>query len=121
MSDPMDYSPPGSCVHGISQAKYWIGIHFLLQVIFPTQGSNLRLSCLAGRFFTTEPSGKPHVQRERDGNIRHILGNDKWFHVVGPSSEPMILVRNKLGKVGRDRLRQVFMFYPGIWPYSCGQ
>ena len=38
----MDYSLPGSSVHGISQARI-LGCHFLLQVIFPTQGSNLCL------------------------------------------------------------------------------
>ena len=26
--DPMDYSPPGSSVHGISQAEYWRGLPF---------------------------------------------------------------------------------------------
>ena len=37
----MDCSPPGSSVHGISQARIleWVAI-FLLQGIFPTQGSN---------------------------------------------------------------------------------
>ena len=34
-----------------------MGRHFLLQGIFPTQGSNLSL-LLGGRFFTTEPPGK---------------------------------------------------------------
>ena len=34
-------SPPGSPVHGISQARILeLGCHFLLQGIFPTQGSN---------------------------------------------------------------------------------
>ena len=34
--------------------------HFLLQGFFLTQGSNqcLHVSCIKGRFFTTEPSGK---------------------------------------------------------------
>ena len=44
--DPNDYSPPGSSVHGIFQAGIleWIAIcHFLLQGIFLTQESNLRL------------------------------------------------------------------------------
>ena len=45
--DPMDYSPPGSSVHRISQARIlgYMGIprHLLLQGIFPTQGLNLRL------------------------------------------------------------------------------
>ena len=39
--DPMDYSPPGSSVHGISPGKnIGMGCHFLLQRIFPNQGSN---------------------------------------------------------------------------------
>ena len=46
----MDCSLPASSVHGISQARismgfprqeYWSGLPFLLQGIFPTQGSNL--------------------------------------------------------------------------------
>ena len=37
----MDCSPPGSCVHGISQGKNTgVGCLFLLQGIFLTQGSN---------------------------------------------------------------------------------
>jgi len=35
-----------------------MGCHFLLQVIFLTQGSNLHL-CIAGGFFTAEPLEKP--------------------------------------------------------------
>ena len=50
--DPMDYSPPGSSVHGILQARIleWVAIslskntgvccHTLLQGIFPTHGLN---------------------------------------------------------------------------------
>ena len=42
--DPMDCSPPGSSVHGIPQARNTgEGCHFLLQRIFPAQGSNLHL------------------------------------------------------------------------------
>ena len=38
----MDYSPPGSSVHGILQAgkNTGVGCHALLQGNFPTQGSN---------------------------------------------------------------------------------
>ena len=39
--DPMDCSPPGSPVQGISPGKdTGVGCHFLLQEIFPTQRSN---------------------------------------------------------------------------------
>ena len=42
--DPMDCSPTGSSVHGVLQARVleW-GAIFLLQRIFPTQGSNPHL------------------------------------------------------------------------------
>ena len=40
----MDCSPPGSSVHGIFPVKnIGVGCHFLLQGIFPTQGSKLHL------------------------------------------------------------------------------
>ena len=45
LCNSIDYSPPGSSVHGISQAR--ILSHFLFQEIFPTQGLNPRL--LLGR------------------------------------------------------------------------
>ena len=41
--------------------EYWSGFPFPSPGVFPTQGSNLRLSGLpafAGVFFTTEPLGK---------------------------------------------------------------
>ena len=44
--DPMDCSLPGSSAHGISQEDYWSGFHSLVQGIFLTQRSNLRLLCL---------------------------------------------------------------------------
>ena len=44
LCDPMDCSPPGSSVHGDSPGKKTgVGCHALLQGIFLTQGSNLRL------------------------------------------------------------------------------
>ena len=55
--DPMDCSPPGSSVHGISQAR------ILKWVPFPSKRSQPNnqtgISCNAGRFLTTEPPGKP--------------------------------------------------------------
>jgi len=38
--NPMDCSPPGSSVHGILQENTEVDCHFLLQGIFPMQGSN---------------------------------------------------------------------------------
>ena len=44
LRDPVECRPPGSTVHGDPPGKNTrVGCHFLLQGIFPTQGSNLGL------------------------------------------------------------------------------
>ena len=51
--DRVDCSPPGFSVHGIFLGKNaGVGCHFLLQGIFPTQGSNPCLPTLAGGFLS---------------------------------------------------------------------
>ena len=59
LCDPKDCIPPGSSVHGILQARIleWVAMSF-------SRGSSqlrdqTRISCIAGRFFTAEPPGKP--------------------------------------------------------------
>ena len=63
LSDLIDHSPPGSSVHGMLQARILgVGCHALLQGIFPTQGSNLRLLRLLHRqvgSLPLVPPGKP--------------------------------------------------------------
>ena len=58
----MDYSPPGSSVHGLLQARIleWVDISYS-KGIFLIQRSNLCLGspALTGRFFTTEKPRKP--------------------------------------------------------------
>ena len=52
--NPMDCSPPGSSVHGVSQARIleWVTISFSTESSPPSDRT--RVSCIAGRFFTTE-------------------------------------------------------------------
>ena len=64
--NPMDYSPPGSSVHGILQARTleWVAISF-------SRGSSQAkdrtlIFALAGRFFTTEPPGRPSMAVETE-------------------------------------------------------
>ena len=61
--NPMDCSPPGSSVHGISQARIleWVAISFSRDL--PDPGIEPMSPALAGRFFTTEPPGKPLMQQ----------------------------------------------------------
>jgi len=45
LCDPMDYSPPGSSVRGLSSKNTGVRCHSLLQRIFPTQRQTLLLLC----------------------------------------------------------------------------
>ena len=49
-----------------------VGCHFLLQGIFPTQGSNPCL-CIAGRFSTAEPSRRLHRTLDLSQRLRRDL------------------------------------------------
>ena len=62
LCDPMDCTPPGSSVCGISQARYWSELPFPPPGDLPDPGiepKSLASSALAGGFFTTAPPGKP--------------------------------------------------------------
>ena len=82
LCDPRDYSPPGSSVHGVLQARLleWIAISFSSGSSRPSDGS--QVSCIAGGFFT--------VWATRGGCIR------SWLQQVGSFAE----VRGLLSSCG---------------------
>ena len=57
LCDPMDCSPPGFSVHGISQARIlkWVAIPFFRGSSWPRAWT--RVSCIAVRFLPSEPPG----------------------------------------------------------------
>ena len=94
LCDPMDYSPPGSSVHGISQGR------ILKRVVLPPPGdlphpgiSTLSLAspALAGGFFTTSATWEAFTERQVE---RHSFGEGVGGVVcilsapVGFQSEP---------------------------------
>ena len=68
---PMDYSPPGSFVHGISQARIleWVDVSSSRGSSQPRDWTHV--SCIAGTFFTTKPPGK-HTPSSRMIQMRVI-------------------------------------------------
>ena len=61
LCDPMDYSLPGSSVHGVLQAKYWSEVSCPLPRDLPHPGmetASPMSPALAGRFFTTSATSK---------------------------------------------------------------
>ena len=62
LCDPMDYSPPVSCVHGILQARIlqWVALPSSRGSSWPRDQTRVSSSsCIVGGFFTAEPPGKP--------------------------------------------------------------
>ena len=63
LCDPRDCSPPGSSIHGVSQARILNGLLFPSPGDLPDPGIELvspalqKISCITGRFFTPEPPG----------------------------------------------------------------
>ena len=63
LCDPVDYSPPGSSVHGIFQARIleWVAISYSRGSSQSRDQTHIScISCIGRRiFFTTVPPGKP--------------------------------------------------------------
>ena len=57
--DPMDYSPPGSSVHGIIQARMLEGLPFPPPGDPPDLGMEPESPALGCGFSTTKPPGSP--------------------------------------------------------------
>ena len=59
LCDPMDCSLPGSSIHGIFQARMleWVAISLSRRSSQPRDWT--QVSYITGRFFTSEPPGKP--------------------------------------------------------------
>ena len=64
---PMDCSPPGSSVHGISRGRTleWVAIFFSPRDL-SDPGIKPESPALADEFFTTEPQGKPNMKGPGD-------------------------------------------------------
>ena len=57
--DPMDFIPPVSFFHGIMQARILGVLPFPSPGDLPNPGIEPTSPALAGKFFTTQPPGKP--------------------------------------------------------------
>ena len=66
LCDPMDWDHQALISMGFSQQEYWNGLPFTPAQNCPNTGIKLTstcVSCIEGRFFTTEPLGNPYICR----------------------------------------------------------
>ena len=90
----MDYSPPGSSVHGILQGKNArVGCHFLLQGIFPTQESNPGLLHCRQILYRLNYEGSPLfcVSTAFVQLLSHIRHCNPWTAAQAPLSSAVSL------------------------------
>ena len=61
LCNPMDCSPPGTCVHGILQARIleWVVIPFSRGSFQPTDRTNPGSPTMQADYLPSEPPGKP--------------------------------------------------------------
>ena len=89
LCSPVDCSLPGSSVHGILQGRI-LGCHFLLQRIFPTQGSNLNLLHCRQILYRLNHQRSPaymymrvYTQKRRDFSTGWQTLRGEWLWVLG--------------------------------------
>ena len=81
LCDHVDCSPPGSM--GFSKQEYWSRLPFHPPGDLPNPGVEPTCpvsSALVGRFFITEPPGKPH------GSVHYELTYHFWIHPSPPNT-----------------------------------
>ena len=106
LCDPMDYSLPGSSLHGILQERIleWVSIPF-------SRGSSpprdqIHVSCISGRFFIIWATSKAPQKGVQNSNADHttvmwsqasVLAHTKWQYrtrrpsVLSPFHDPIQL------------------------------
>ena len=80
LCDPMGCSPPSSSVHGILQARIleWVAIPFSRGS--PQPRDRTQVSCIAGRFFTSKPPGKPALELKSKSESHSVVCNSLRPH-----------------------------------------
>ena len=87
--DPVNCSPPGSSVRGVSQERMleWVAISSCRTYSWSRNWT--QISCLAGEFFTTEPPGKTIDHFENENESRSVLSDSLQPHrLYSPWNSP---------------------------------
>ena len=78
LSNTMYSNLPGFSVYGIPRQEYWSGLPFCSPGGTSWPRDQTHVSCLAGRFFTTELPEKPPPTTTPNKTYMCILGDGKW-------------------------------------------
>ena len=97
--DPMDCSPPGFSVHGISKARKleWVAISFSKETSWPRHRS--QVSCIAGGFFTIWATGEARKKSGEEFQTQNYGSLEMLFFFFSPLrlKKIIILILSVLG------------------------
>ena len=80
LCDLSNYSCQAPLFMGFPRQEHWIGLPFLPLGDFPNPEIEPMSSALTGRFFATEPLGKPHSDLGQDAKVLSKLVEQYTFH-----------------------------------------
>ena len=111
----MSYSLQPHGLHDLPDSSAWdspgkntaLGCHFLLQGIFLSQRSNsclLQVSCIAGRFFTTEPPGKPF-------KLMPLCSGSTESEVLDCQGSPCLHFRYHFCLLAKEVIKMIIFFF----------
>ena len=112
LRDLKNFSPPGSSVHRIFQARIWSVLPFPTPGDLPDPGIEPGCPSLAGGFFTTEPPGKPlYLCR-----VEEMAGEEPCQHLYSLApfinssvSSPLPALAWQLSYVSASFLKKIFL------------
>ena len=87
---------------GFPGQEYWSGLPFPSPGDLPDPGFKLTSLALAGRFFTTEPPGKPNTGFRRDklqkNRYKWLIKINLWIYLINHSGENLnpVIVLNEV-------------------------
>ena len=113
LCDYLDCSPPGSSVHGISQARILERVAIPSPGNLPDSGTEPKSLALAGGFFTVEPPGKPrtvYLKVTKRADLKILITRKK---IVTMYSDGCNLIRLILVIISqyRSQIYQIIMLY----------
>ena len=112
LCDPMDCSPPGFSVHGILQARYWIGLPCPPPEDLPNPGIKPRSLALQANTLLSEPRGKPMNPGVDSLSLPPQDLPDPGINPQSPALQADSLPAELLGK---PLLRSVGLYFHQTW------
>ena len=113
LCNPMDYSPPGSSVHGILLDRFWSRLPFPSTGNLPSPGSPI--SCTGRQILYPEPLGSHYVHRLRITRMTPCCASLPSLHLEIASWE---LEAGRDGSIDTTEIRDLYTSELSIAPES---